>query len=110
MITVTDAVYGTFDTKPLPVLWAHYSQHYGPKNTIMFDDLRRNFVVNPQNGLRIRPCRNLPSTRDNDHELDFLSRYLVSISTLDDLSVLDHSRWESYLAASTGFVVHRKPT
>jgi ubiquitin-like domain-containing CTD phosphatase 1 len=110
MITVTTDDYGTFDTKPLPVIWAHYSQHYGPMNTIMFDDLRRNFVVNPQNGLRIRPCRNLPITRGDDHELDFLSRYLVAISKLDDLSALDHSQWESYLAATTGFIVRRKAT
>lgn len=42
--------------KPLGVIWGKYEQ-YDKKNTIMFDDLRRNFLMNPQNGLKIRPFR-----------------------------------------------------
>lgn len=45
-----------FDCKPLPVLWGRFPE-YTPDNTIMFDDLRRNYVFNPQNGLVIRPYR-----------------------------------------------------
>jgi len=47
---------GVFDCKPLPVLWARFPD-YTPDNTIMFDDLRRNFAFNPQQGLVIRPYR-----------------------------------------------------
>ena len=47
---------GVFDCKPLPVLWGVFPE-YTPENTIMFDDLRRNYVFNPQNGLVIRPYR-----------------------------------------------------
>ena len=47
---------GVFDCKPLPVLWGRFPE-YTPDNTIMFDDLRRNYVFNPQNGLVIRPYR-----------------------------------------------------
>ena len=47
---------GVFDCKPLPVLWARLPE-YTADNTIMFDDLRRNYVFNPQNGLVIRPYK-----------------------------------------------------
>ena len=47
---------GVFDCKPLPVLWAKIPE-YTPENTIMFDDLRRNYAFNPQNGLVIRPYK-----------------------------------------------------
>lgn len=47
---------GVFDCKPLPVLWGHFPE-YTAHNTIMFDDLRRNYVFNPQNGLVIRPYK-----------------------------------------------------
>uniref|UniRef100_A0A0D9V8G8 protein-serine/threonine phosphatase n=1 Tax=Leersia perrieri TaxID=77586 RepID=A0A0D9V8G8_9ORYZ len=41
----------TFDCKPLGVIWAQFPEYYNETNTIMFDDLRRNFVMNPQNEL-----------------------------------------------------------
>ena len=87
--------YGVFDCKPLGYLWA---QHDGwhERNTIMFDDLRRNFVMNPQQGLRIRPFRNAHSARATDDELLRLSVYLLAIAALEDFSGLDHRRWESY--------------
>ena len=87
--------YGVFDCKPLGYLWL---QHEGwhERNTIMFDDLRRNFVCNPQQGLRIRPFRNAHTARATDDELLRLSVYLRAIAELDDFSGLDHRRWESY--------------
>jgi len=63
----------------------------------MFDDLRRNFVMNPQNGLIIRPFRKAHANRDSDQELVKLTQYLLAIAELDDLSVLDHRSWESYI-------------
>ena len=38
--------------KPLGVIWGKYS-NWSPKNTIMFDDIRRNFIMNPQSGLKV---------------------------------------------------------
>ena len=38
--------------KPLGVIWGKFEQ-YNSRNTIMFDDLRRNFLMNPQNGLKV---------------------------------------------------------
>ena len=56
MISVETEKYGLVDVKPLGVIWGKYPQ-YTKDNTIMFDDLRRNFLMNPQNGLKIRPFR-----------------------------------------------------
>ncbi len=50
-------VSGVFDCKPLAVMWDKYPQFYNKHNTVMFDDLRRNYVMNRQNGLVIRPFR-----------------------------------------------------
>lgn len=71
-------------------------QFYGPKNTIMFDDIRRNFVMNPQNGLTIKPFRKAHANRSNDEELRKLTRYLLAIADLEDISRLDHDNWESF--------------
>lgn len=62
----------------------------------MFDDLRRNFVMNPQNGLVIKPFRKAHSSRDTDQELIKLTSYLLAIAELDDLSALDHNSWQSF--------------
>ncbi|CAK9168262.1 unnamed protein product [Ilex paraguariensis] len=96
MITVQSDSRGIFDCKPLGLIWAHFPEFYNSKNTIMFDDLRRNFVMNPQNGLTIKPFRNAHSNRGTDQELVKLTQYLLAISDLDDLSILDHKNWQSY--------------
>ncbi len=48
---------GLFDCKPLPLLWAKFPENYNEHNTVMLDDLARNYVFNKQNGLVIRPYR-----------------------------------------------------
>lgn len=96
MITVQSESRGIFDCKPLGLIWAQLTEFYSSKNTIMFDDLRRNFVMNPQNGLAIRPFKKAHVNRDNDKELVKLTQYLLAIAELDDLSDLDHRCWESY--------------
>ncbi|CAD6235694.1 unnamed protein product [Miscanthus lutarioriparius] len=90
----------TFDCKPLGVIWAQFPEYYNEKNTIMFDDLRRNFVMNPQNGLVIKPFRKAHWNRHDDHELVKLTHYLLSIGDLEDLSKLDHGKWESFVDES----------
>lgn len=96
MITVQSDSRGIFDCKPLGLIWAQFPEFYNSKNTIMFDDLRRNFVMNPQNGLIIKPFRKAHSSRSSDQELVKLTQYLLAIADLDDLSVLNHKNWESY--------------
>lgn len=48
MITVESAKYGVVNTKPLGVLWGKYPEHVTPENSLMVDDLRRNFLMNPK--------------------------------------------------------------
>jgi ubiquitin-like domain-containing CTD phosphatase 1 len=100
MITVQSPKYGVFNCKPLQVVWGLFSDFYTPKNTIMFDDLRRNFIMNPQNGLRIKPFKNAPTEGKNDDELVHLTQYLNLIASKDDLSELDHARWRRFLDKS----------
>jgi ubiquitin-like domain-containing CTD phosphatase 1 len=101
MITVQSDARGIFDCKPLGLIWGHFPEFYSAKNTIMFDDLRRNFVMNPQNGLTIRPFRKAHANRDTDQELVKLTHYLLAIAEFDDISVLDHKNWESYSEANS---------
>jgi ubiquitin-like domain-containing CTD phosphatase 1 len=75
MISVFAEQYGVVEVKPLGVIWGRFTQ-WGPENTIMFDDLRRNFLMNPQSGLKIRPFKNAPTSGFKDRELKRLSRYL----------------------------------
>nr|XP_026691246.1 ubiquitin-like domain-containing CTD phosphatase 1 isoform X1 [Ciona intestinalis] len=94
MITVHTPSYGVIDTKPLGVIWGKYPEFYSAKNTIMFDDLRRNFLMNPQSGLKIRPFKNAHQSRTTDVELQGLSQYLEDISHLDSFKELKHRKWE----------------
>jgi len=96
MITVHTQKYGVVEVKPLGVIWGKFPQ-YSNKNTIMFDDLRRNFIMNPQSGLRIRPFRQAHLNRNVDRELYRLTDYLDRIAPLEDFTTLDHQRWEAYI-------------
>ncbi|CAL4122732.1 unnamed protein product [Meganyctiphanes norvegica] len=95
MITIETQKYGVIEVKPLGVIWGKYP-HYTPQNTIMFDDLRRNFLMNPQNGLKIRAFRQAHQNRDKDRELLRLASYLEDIAQLENMSKLHHSRWERF--------------
>ncbi|MCI4386314.1 hypothetical protein PGIGA_G00060920 [Pangasianodon gigas] len=98
MITVHTPKRGVVEVKPLGVIWGKYSEFYNRKNTIMFDDIGRNFLMNPQNGLKIRPFMKAHLNREKDKELLKLSHYLKEIAKLDDFSGLNHKHWERYLS------------
>lgn len=85
-----------FQVKPLGVIWGKFPQ-YVPANTIMFDDIRRNFLMNPSNGLRIRAFRQAHINRKTDKELVKLSKYLKEIASVEDLCSLHHKNWEKFL-------------
>ncbi|XP_030067130.1 ubiquitin-like domain-containing CTD phosphatase 1 [Microcaecilia unicolor] len=102
MITVHTPRRGLIDVKPLGVVWGKYPEFYNKKNTIMFDDIGRNFLMNPQNGLKIKPFMKAHLNRDKDKELLKLSQYLKEIAKLDDLSELNHKHWERYLSKKQG--------
>jgi ubiquitin-like domain-containing CTD phosphatase 1 len=102
MITITSPSYGLVDVKPLGVLWGLFPEHVRPSTTIMFDDLRRNFLMNPRHGLRISACRSLPTTRDTDTELRDLAVYLLAIARLETLDGLNHRKWRRYIGDGGG--------
>jgi ubiquitin-like domain-containing CTD phosphatase 1 len=97
MISVYIQEHGLLDCKPLKVIWDKYPDFYSSRNTIMFDDIRRNFLMNPQNGLKILPFKNAHSNRETDRELYKLSLYLKKIARLDDLSELKHKHWDRHI-------------
>lgn len=99
MISVHSQKYGLLSVKPLAVIWGKFPGQYTPKNTIMFDDTRRNFLMNPQNGLKIKAFREAYKNRATDKELYHLSRYLCKIAELDDFSSLDHRYWQRAIDA-----------
>ncbi|XP_012287773.1 ubiquitin-like domain-containing CTD phosphatase 1 isoform X2 [Orussus abietinus] len=95
MISVHTPKYGVVDVKPLGIIWGKYKQ-FSAKNTIMFDDIKRNFIMNPQSGLRIRPFKQAHLNRDKDRELLKLSKYLELIAKVDDFQTLNHKKWKEY--------------
>lgn len=96
MITVHCSKRGIVEVKPLGVIWGKYLQ-YSSKNTIMFDDIRRNFLMNPKSGLRIKPFANAHLTRAKDKELLKLKKYLRLIAeNCDDFDTLNHRKWDTY--------------
>jgi len=96
MISVFAEQYGVVEVKPLGVIWGKFPQ-WNERNTIMFDDLRRNFLMNPQSGLKIRPFKNALTAGVKDRELKRLARYLKAIAPMDDFTSLDHRHWEKWL-------------
>jgi HAD-superfamily hydrolase (TIGR02245 family) len=102
MITVDSPEYGgRIDVKPLGVMWELFPEHTHPSTTIMFDDLRRNFLCNPQNGFRIKACRDLPNTRHEDRELIGIAAYLAGIARLPSFTDLNHRKWKKWLQENT---------
>jgi len=103
MVTVNTAKHGVFNAKPLEVLWSNLAghfggvRHWGPHNTIMFDDLRRNYAFNPESGLVIKPYRRSATNRATDDALLRLTTYLLAIAELPTFDGLDHGRWERWL-------------
>ncbi|XP_011311400.1 ubiquitin-like domain-containing CTD phosphatase 1 [Fopius arisanus] len=95
MISVCTPKYGLVDVKPLGVIWGKYPA-YSAKNTIMFDDIRRNFLMNPKSGLRIKPFRQAHLNRDKDRELLKLALYLELVADVQDFQMLNHRKWEEY--------------
>lgn len=96
MISIYHSDLGVVDVKPLGVIWGKYKQ-YSAKNTIMFDDISRNFLMNPQSGLRIRAFRQAHLNRDKDTELLKLRKYLKDIAEhCEDFTSLNHRKWEHY--------------
>lgn len=97
MISIHHPSKGVVDVKPLSVIWQKFPDLYSSKNTIMFDDIKRNFLMNPKSGLRIKPFSQSHINRSKDKELLKLAKYLKNIAEhCDDFNKLNHRKWESY--------------
>lgn len=117
MITIYSEKKGLFDCKPLRVIWSQLSevsngrniticlvqslmlscvfpQFYGPENSVIVDDLTRNFAMNPKNGIPIKPYKGAHVNKYRDTELKLLARYLQLIAS--DVSEADHKNWRRY--------------
>ncbi|KAH0487902.1 MAG: uncharacterized protein KVP18_002177 [Porospora cf. gigantea A] len=79
------------EVKALQVIWSHFQQ-WGPHNTLHVDDVKRNFALNPLNGVPITPFK-LKKQHTIDNELSFLARYLEEIADVTDVREADHRRW-----------------
>ncbi|XP_015115494.1 uncharacterized protein LOC107040050 [Diachasma alloeum] len=93
----TPQIIGPINVKPLGFIWKKYA-NYSAKNTIIIDDERRNFLMNPQSGLEIRPFRYNEDTYTADAELKFLTEYLELIAEVEDFRALNHREWRNYKA------------
>ncbi|KAF2883072.1 hypothetical protein ILUMI_23105, partial [Ignelater luminosus] len=76
--------------KPLQAIWNKFPQ-FNKTNTILCDDKKEAFHLNPENGILI--TRFLHKKYGQDDELLKLAAYLKSIAQYDDLSAIDHRVW-----------------
>ncbi|KAB5596234.1 Cysteine desulfurase NFS1 [Ceratobasidium theobromae] len=85
--------------KALRIIWEHFPQ-FGPHNTAHVDDLSRNFVLNPGEGIKISAFQ-LDGTLEsqNDRELEKLGRYLVWLACHSDFKEVDHKNWKKVARA-----------
>ncbi|KAL7053077.1 hypothetical protein AAHC03_01415 [Spirometra sp. Aus1] len=108
MISVYLEEHGVKEVKPLAVIWNRFPR-YGPQNTIMFDDVRRNFAMNPQSGLRIHSYRDAHVNYATDKELLYLADYLDLIALLEpDFTKLNHHKWSAYVERNRRHLCQKK--
>eukprot|EP00002_Diphylleia_rotans_P006149 TRINITY_DN1546_c0_g1_i4.p1 TRINITY_DN1546_c0_g1~~TRINITY_DN1546_c0_g1_i4.p1 ORF type:complete len:332 (-),score=76.20 TRINITY_DN1546_c0_g1_i4:452-1447(-) len=81
------------EVKALEFIWRKFPGVYDQRNTVHVDDLRRNFAMNPRNGIRVSAFRD-SFMNQHDDELLKLTNYLMLIVNEPDLSALDHSKWK----------------
>lgn len=83
------------EVKALQVIWSKNINNWCKENTLIVDDLPRNFILNPLNGVAVRPyTRDLHS---RDKELLLLGHYLVQVAALEDVTSMIHSQWKTFL-------------
>ncbi|XP_059485360.1 ubiquitin-like domain-containing CTD phosphatase 1 isoform X2 [Neocloeon triangulifer] len=75
--------------KPLELIWRQFPA-WGPHNSIIIDDMARNFLMNPQSGLEIEKFRG-----GEDDTLPQLAKYLEKIAGMDNFSTLNHNEWQN---------------
>jgi len=80
--------------KPLQILWTKFP-YWGAHNTVHIDDLKRNFALNPQNGIKIKAYYRKDTSSNADQELVVLAIYLKNLSvSCTSFSDFDHTQWK----------------
>ncbi len=74
--------------KALEIIWNQF-KNFNAHNTIHVDDNQGNFSLNPDQGLKISPFK----VYQQDHELEYLEKYLVRIASEKDFINLNHKNW-----------------
>eukprot|EP01135_Chromosphaera_perkinsii_P002876 Nk52_evm31s229 gene=Nk52_evmTU31s229 len=75
---------------------------YNRRNTLLVDDISRNFMTNPHNGIKMPPYKKstLPTAKP-DRELLYLRKYLIEhVSPVADVRKLRHSHWRKKVIPS----------
>ena len=62
------------------------------RNTIMVDNCRHNFLMNPRNGLRVRCFRDAHTNQVTDRELVELCQYLMGLVGVASLEEVEKER------------------
>ncbi|XP_011315012.1 uncharacterized protein [Fopius arisanus] len=91
----TPKIIGSINVKPLGLIWRKYAS-YSARNTIIIDDEKSNFLMNPQSGLEIQPFILNQANCTDDAELQFLTEYLELIAEVEDFRTLNHKEWRDY--------------
>ncbi|KNE70129.1 HAD hydrolase, family IIID [Allomyces macrogynus ATCC 38327] len=82
--------------KPLAVIWARFPGVYTARNSLHVDDVRRNFVLNPRNGIKVVPWYVGKTSKGavKDTECTRVAQYLLHVAEhVEDVTSVDHSRW-----------------
>lgn len=94
MFEVTSMRHGKIskhEVKALELIWRKVPV-YNQTNTVHLDDLSRNFALNPRSGVKLSAFKNARANK-HDRQLIFLARYFLQISSLPDVTQIDHKKW-----------------
>lgn len=68
----------------------------------MIDDIERNFVCNPLNGIVIKPFRDGPTKQNTDRELYRLKDFLLKIEKMESFEGINlNQEWKNFLLDSS---------
>jgi ubiquitin-like domain-containing CTD phosphatase 1 len=83
--------------KPLELLWRRFPERWGAHNTIHLDDIRRNFALNPGEGLLCSAFHYKTAAQAAaDTELLACEQYLAYLAAeVPDFTSVDHAEWRS---------------
>lgn len=82
------------EVKALGIIWSKLAEHYNPSNTVHVDDLSRNFVMNPDNGIKVKAFHDAMGEGESDRELVYITKYLLQLALVDDVTKFEHKKFK----------------